>query len=423
MPNESGSVKRLAACGIAIWLLAVAPAPLAAQDTPIPLTLEEAVRLYLEQNLEIEATRLAVERTRAGQVAAGLRPNPGLTVTAENFRIAGPTRFDQIYEVAVAYSETIELGGKRRFRTALADLEVEVAEAALADRLRRGIAEVMRRYDAAVLALEKVDIAGRNLNAIDELVRYNTVRFEEGAIAESDLIKSRLEQVQFRTVLARRELDFQQEKVRLIELLGETDFDRRTVVGELAFDPIDVDVRVLRDATLENRPDVLAARLEVQRSRVSLDLERARGVPDLEPFVGYKRAAASDTLLFGVSIDVPFRQRNQGGIARAQSEVAIAEAQLRALEARVFAEVENAFAAYQTARRQVESFENDLLLQASESREIALVAYEEGATELLPLLEAQRTEAAIREAYFETLLSYRASLIDLGLATGTEVRP
>jgi cobalt-zinc-cadmium efflux system outer membrane protein len=193
-------------------------------------------------------------------------------VTAENFRISGPTPFGQIYEVAVAYSERIELGGKRGFRTALADLEVEVAQVLLADRLRRGIAEVTRTYYAAVLALEKVDTAGRSLDAFDQLVEYNTVRFEEGASSESDLIKSRLEQVQFQAVLSRRELELRQQTIRLIEQLGETGFDRRTVVGELVFDPIDVDVRTLRAAALENRPDVLAARLEVERGRASLDL-------------------------------------------------------------------------------------------------------------------------------------------------------
>lgn len=404
-------------------LLALLPVLVRAQDTPLPLTLADAVGLYLEQNLEVEAARLDVERTEAARIAAGLRPNPGITVTAENFRISGPAPFDQIYEVAVAYSERVELGGKRRFRTALADLEVEVAQALLADRLRRGIAEVMRTYYAAVLALEKVDIAGRSLDAFDQLVEYNTVRFEEGASSESDLIKSRLEQVQFQAVLSRRELELRQQTIRLIQQFGETEFDGRTIVGELVFDPVQFDVATLRASALDNRPDVLAARLEVERGRASLDLERARGVPDLEPFVGYKRAAASDTLLFGVSIDLPFRERNQGGIARAQSEVAIAETELRALEARVMAEVENAFAAYETARLQVERFQSDLLVQASESREIALVAYQEGATGLLPLLEAERTEAAVREAYFETLWSYQASLIDLELAAGTEVRP
>src|SRR5712691_11144210 len=87
-----------------------------AQDSPAPLTLPRVVNLYLERNLELEAARYRLERTKADQIAARLRPNPGLTVTAENFVLTGPTPFSRLYEVATSYSETIELGGKRKLR-------------------------------------------------------------------------------------------------------------------------------------------------------------------------------------------------------------------------------------------------------------------------------------------------------------------
>jgi hypothetical protein len=69
---------------VLVGCLLTAGAPLAsAQNAPAPLTLDEAVRLYPDRNLGVEAARLAVERTRADRIAAGLRPDPGITVTAE----------------------------------------------------------------------------------------------------------------------------------------------------------------------------------------------------------------------------------------------------------------------------------------------------------------------------------------------------
>ena len=65
---------------------------------------------------------------------------------------------------------------------------------------------------------------------------------------------------------------------------------------------------------------------------------------------------------------------------------------------------------------------NGLLQQADESYSITLAAYQEGATELLPLLEAQRTRAEIRQQYYRTLFDYQTSILLLEQATGSEVK-
>ena len=72
-------------------------------------------------------------------------------------------------------------------------------------------------------------------------------------------------------------------------------------------------------------------------------------------------------------------------------------------------------------REQIQTFQNELLRQADESRTITLAAYEEGGTELLPVLDAQRTRSEVQRQYFKTLFDYQASIIDLELAVGREI--
>ena len=68
---------------------------------PVPaLSLERVVDLYIQNNLDLQAARSRIERTKADQIAARLRPNPGLTVAAENLAVRGPTPFSRLYEVA-----------------------------------------------------------------------------------------------------------------------------------------------------------------------------------------------------------------------------------------------------------------------------------------------------------------------------------
>ena len=60
-------------------------------QAPPPLNLERIISMYVERNLELQAARYHLERTRADQIAARLRPNPGLSIAAENMRVSGPT--------------------------------------------------------------------------------------------------------------------------------------------------------------------------------------------------------------------------------------------------------------------------------------------------------------------------------------------
>src|SRR5881628_2983042 len=106
-----------------LTVLVLITSPVSAQQSA-PLTLERVVDLYIQKNLDLQAARYRLERTKADQIAARLRPNPGFTVTAENFAFRGPTPFNRLYEVATSYTETFELGGKRQLRERVADLTV-----------------------------------------------------------------------------------------------------------------------------------------------------------------------------------------------------------------------------------------------------------------------------------------------------------
>jgi cobalt-zinc-cadmium efflux system outer membrane protein len=404
-------------------LMSVSGVSAHSQESAAPLTLQRVVGLYVEKNLELEAARYRLERTRADQIAAPLRPNPGVTVTAENFAFSGPTPFNRVYEVATSYSETIELGGKRELRVRVADLTVSVAEAQFADVMRRGIAAVKRLYYDAVLARYNLEVASENSQTFAQLVQFNQVRFEEGAIPEADLIKVRLERMKFESALRQADLNLRQATIRLLERLGESTFARQNIAGDLDFTAANPSVESLRQLALTERADVQAAALEVAAANERVALENARARPDLRPFFGYKRAAADNTLLFGVVIPLQLRDRNQAGIARSEADVKTAQAQLKLAQNRALAEVEAAYEAFQTAQQQVRTFRDELLEQADESRAIALTAYEEGGTDLLPFLESQRTRAEVRQQYFQKLFEYRSSLIDLELAVGREIQP
>jgi cobalt-zinc-cadmium efflux system outer membrane protein len=384
------------------------------------LTLARVADLYVQNNLELEAARSRLERSRAEQIAARLRPNPSLTFTAENFAVSGPTPFERLYEVGAIYSETLELGGKRSRREKFSAATLSAAEAQFEDTMRKGIAETKRLYFETILARASVEVARENRQTFEQLVQLNQTRLQEGAIPEIDLIKVRLERVKVESGLRQAELTARQGTIRLLERLGISD-NSRSFSGELTFVPVTVDLNTLRQTASSERSDVLAAMAEINAAKERLALERARSKPDITPFAGYKRLGEDNTLQFGVSIPLKLRDQNQAEIARAESDVKTAEVRLKLVRSHAIAEVEAAYASVEAATGLVEIFQTDLLRQADEAQTIALAAYQEGGTELLPVLEAQRTRAEVRQQYFKTLFDYQTSIVALELAAGTEI--
>lgn len=407
------------------FLSAPAASPQAQSDFfSSQLTLDRVIDRFLQRNLSIEAARYQVDVARAEQIAARIRPNPGFTFSAENLKVSGDTPFNRLYEVSTTYAQTFELGGKRRLRREVADLIVSVSDAKLADVLRQRMFDVKRAYYEAVLARYTQFNAMENRTSFDELIKFNKVRFEEGAVAEGELLKVKLERLKFDSAFAQAELAQRQAVIRLLHLLGETDFSRvEAVAGELNSAPASLDLASLKEMALHNRPDVKAAELGVTLAERRIALEHARNSMDITPFAGVKRVGIDNTLLFGVTIPLRINDRNQAGIARAAAEEKIANTELAIARNRALAEVESAYRAYETARDQVATFQRELLQQANESYTISLAAYQEGATELLPLLEAQRTRADIRQQYYRTLFDYQTSILLLEQAVGKEIKP
>lgn len=389
------------------------------------LSLDAAIEQFLRKNLVVEAARLEVGVAEAERIGARLRPTPGLTVSAQNLRLSGETPANKLHEYEISVAQPIELGNRKALRMEVAERTVSVSEARLTEVLRRQLFELKRTYYESVLARVLLDIEQENRDNFEGLVKFNTVRFEEGYIAEGDLIKVRLERTKFDFAVANAELALRRAKIRLLELTGERDFERAVRVeisNHLQVPAVDVNLMQLKETALVNRPEIRVAEAELALAGVSIKLERSRAKGEVTPYVGYKRVGVDNTVLAGVTVPLPIGNRNQSGIARAEAEQKVSEANLNLVRNRTLAEVEAAYRAYETAREQVRAYEAGLLKQADESREIQLGAYQEGATELITLIEAQKTRTEVRANYYRAIFDYYTSIFQLELATGTDIK-
>jgi outer membrane protein, heavy metal efflux system len=389
------------------------------------LSLETATEQILRKNLAVEAARLEIGVAEAERIGAQLRPRPGLTVSADNLKLSGETPANRLQEFGIAVAQPIELGNRKALRMEVVERTVSVSEARLTEVLRRQLFDLKRSYYESVLARALLGIDQENRDNFEGLVRFNTARFEEGFIAEGDVLKVRLERIRFDFAVANAELAFRKTKIRLLELIGDPEFERAAkmdVSSRLNVPAVSLNLEQLRASAIANRPEVKVAEAEVALAESAIKLERSRAKGEVTPYVGYKRVGVDNTVLAGVTVPLPLGNRNQSGIARAEAEHKVAETSLRLARSRSLAEVEAAFRAYETAREQVRAYEAGLLKQADESRDIQFAAYQEGATELITLIEAQRTRTEVRANYYRAIFDYYTSIFQLELATGADIK-
>jgi cobalt-zinc-cadmium efflux system outer membrane protein len=405
-----------------------------AQELVVParLTMEDALRLARERNSTLAAARNAVEIAQADRLTAQVRPNPAVTFESGNYPLFESQRppFLDNQELTLRFDQELELAGRRRLRTQAADTGVSAAESTFQDQQRRLEFEVRRAYFGVVLAKADVEVAQAALDEIDKVISLNRARFQQGEISGGEVRRVQVERLRFVDDLFNAQLALRNARSSLLALLNApnlgVEFDVTeslttsaapvpsvAVAASQALDPTE-----LRTQALSQRPDLQAAQRNVQRADTETQLQRALRTPNITLGGGYRRDFGSNAVVFGLTVPLPFSNRNQGGIARAEAERRQAENLAAATATTVLLDVQQAFNAADVSRARVEYIEREYLAPARESRDIILASYRLGSADLIDFLDAQRAFRDTLRTYNRALYEQRVSLFQLASASG-----
>jgi cobalt-zinc-cadmium efflux system outer membrane protein len=385
-----------------------------------PLSLAEAVERALRAHPLLEGAGARIAASEGLRLQAGLRPNPRFTLQGENFRPYGGDRFEPSREIdTFAFvTQSFELGHKRGRRVEAASTEVRRGELER-ELLRKQIAgRVRQSYWAAAGAQKIHELLLETVGNFQNIVQYHETRVREGAMAEADLLKVRIEGERLAIGANTALLEAERARIQLLREMGQNDFSpvrlTQPIEGDLAMPVVNV------DGALAQRTEVKLARQLRETAEANLRLQQANARPDLDVSFGYKRTSGFSSMLAGANVALPFNDRNQGNIAAARAQVRVAESEVAAAAALVRAEVRTAELNAQTRRRQITDMLRGLVERASESSRIAQAAYREGGSGLLQLLDAERVRIELEGLYYRTLAEYRQSLVELEMAMGVE---
>ena len=406
---------RLAAFAVCVAACAVVFPTAAADD----LTLNDALTRVADSHpdLRLFGARgdvLAAERDRAA-----LRPALIAGANVENAFGSGESSGLRSAELTLTLASVLERGGKLDARRILAQQRIDALAVQRETKRLDLLAEVARRYLAAVAAQKQREITQLDIAQRQRTVAGARQRLQAGASPESVVLTAQ-------AALARAELDRARAEQRLIAarqhlaaLWGERDPDFEVVARDPLKLPAIDDFSALA-ALLQSTPE-LAQFADEQRIREArLQLARSSGTADLDWQVGVRRLQATDDFGLVGSVSMPLGSRS-----RAQPEIRVAEAELASLEIErdvkglaLYSTLAEAHGRYRVARVEVQRLQNDVLPKLAQAETAAERAYRAGAISYLEWAQLQSERTAVRRQQLDAALDAQRALIEIQRLTG-----
>lgn len=395
---------------------------------PIPslrLSLDEAVGLFLRQNLDLLMAKFGIESAKGQQITAKLFPNPVAQIGTLSAFTQGRT-IGNSGAVIAQVQQLFELAGKRGYRIESAGFGTQSAEAGFEDAVRQLTFTVKDSYNRVQLAQRRLALAEENRDRFSRILDVNTIRFKKGYIAEVDLIRIRLQFIDFQSQVIQSLQEGETARADLRQLLRVSPATLLELTSEFDYKRIDPDISRLRTTALDARPDVRSKRLIMSQREADLRLAKAYRIPDVTVGAGYSVQGPRGPdnpgqVALSLGVPLPLFNRNQGGIMQAEVAVQSAEADLNKTLNQVENEVDVAYKNLLQSRRLVEAFLGGVLDDARSTFTIVERAYERGGATILDLLDAARTSRTIQQNYFEALFNYQRNVIQLESAVGQEI--
>jgi cobalt-zinc-cadmium efflux system outer membrane protein len=402
----------------------------AQQSAPnVRIDLEQAIQMAVVHNHALKAARTQIQQSQAEEVTAAIRPNPVFTYDDLYVPIFSPGHLNgetinNVTEFDVGLSYTFERGHKRQARIRAARDQTAVTTSQVSDTERGLTFNVAQQFIGILLAKSNLQLATQDLASYQQTVNLSAEQYKAGAISEGDLLKIKLQLLQFQMDVSQAQLGLVQALASLRALLGydalPAGYD---VIGELAYGPLKLNQEDLQLKALQLRPDFIAAQQGVTAAQSQYSLAKANGKRDLTTTFDYTHVSEMNSAGLSFNIEIPIFNRNQGEIARTNYAIAQAQETRTSVEETVMTDVANAYQAFKIGDQVVQLYLSGYLKQAADSRDISEYAYKRGAVSLLDFLDAERSYRATQLAYRQALATYMLAFEQLREVVGTRKLP
>lgn len=372
-------------------------------------SLQRLQELALANNPTLAQAEAGIAAAVGHRDQAGRYPNPRISYAGEEVSFRRPGDGSQHMLV---FEQPILLAGKRRYRVELAARSEDQARIeANAQRQRvltdtrslfyRALAAdglLALRHQLADIAIEAVEITGQLVNV--------------GAAARPDLLEATVEARRATVELSRARTQSAAAKRQLAAVVGHDEVEHGQLEGSLQDAVPDLAYETVLADLYDRSPELTFAQTELLRAEAMVRSARAEGKPNLSLVagVGWNTDRFESGLetrgwqgQFGISVELPVFDRNQGEIASALAFKDFAASAIRRIELSIRSRVASVFADYASAREVVDVYRAEIIPAAEEAYGLYRASYERMAASYPQVLIAQRGLFEARAEHVEGL--------------------
>lgn len=291
------------------------------QDT-LQLTLSQAETIFLNQNLDLIAQRYSIDSARATVITAKLYDNPDFSYSNGFYNFYTHRFFEP--EMSVQVSQLIRLAGKRNKSIDLAKSGIDIAQFQFYD-LIRTLRFVLRNDFYNIYFLEQSSqLYQIEISSLQKIVPAFEDQVKKGFMAPVDAlrIKSQLYTLQAEYDNLQTNINNIQSELKLLLRSNPNVFiipliDKSLLQNDMLSQ---TNYQSLIDSAIVNRPDLKVLNANIVFSNNNLKLQQAYAKPDITINANYDRLGSyvNDYNGIGISIPLPFFNRNQGNIKNAE---------------------------------------------------------------------------------------------------------
>ncbi|MCA1635088.1 MAG: TolC family protein [Acidobacteria bacterium] len=383
------------------------------------MRLEDLERMATENNPTLAQAEAAIRAALGRGRQAGLFPNPVVGYSGGELNFRAPSERG---EHGFFVEQKIPLGGKLGKAKRVFAREAEQSEATAQAQRQRVLNSVRVLYFDALGAQRLVELRGDLSRLAREAVEITKELYNVGQADRPDQLEIEIEAERAEIELLRARTDREQVWRLLGAMVGNPQLQPARLAGSLEEESNALDQEQVLGTLLRDSPELKAAQAGVERARAVLERARAERTPDLfvRGGVAYnkerlesdnRRAGAEGNIEVGIS--VPIFNRNQGGIAAAEAELAIAEREQQRLQLVLRTRLASSFRDYRNAQQTVEKYRLQVIPRARQAYEMYLSNFRQMAASYPQVLIAQRTLFQVEVEYARAILELRQSAVGL----------
>jgi len=314
-----------------VFLFHVALAEEPQQQTFTP---EDIEALFLKQNLQLIAEHMNIALADAEIVQAKLWDNPTFSIgefsawstrgQREGEKEVVPPfsgSFGRNLQFSAELSQLIQISGKRRKLVQREKVSKEMAIQEFEELLRDLKLELRKSIHEIIYIQSHQKTLKKQIEIFSLLVEKYQRQVMQKNLAKHELLRLQASLLELESESQENQINLSEQLKTINVFMGlevstllEIKDSNRTMPS-----PQNMSLTHLIETALDNRPDIKLSRLQTQYFEKSLSYEKAQRIPDLTLSLVYDRYGSTwkDFWGFGLSIDLPVFDRNQGNIKMA----------------------------------------------------------------------------------------------------------